>query len=92
MLTTCVYYMHYYTDRPNIYCLCILFPSGYFWRHECQGSTVLVVRLDRVLVLISDAEIYKLYGAEIFFILNQNVLRFQVSMNDALLVNVVHAF
>ena len=92
MLATCVYYMHYYTDCPDIYCLCILFPSGNLWRHECQGSTVLVVRLDRVLVLVSDAEIYKLDGAEIMFILNQNVLRFQVSVNYALLVNVVHAF
>ena len=92
MLTTCVYYMHYYTDRPNINRLCVLFPSGNLWRHECQCSTVLVVGLDRILVLISDAEIYELYGAEIIFVLNQNVLRFQVSMNNALLVNVVHAF
>jgi hypothetical protein len=92
VFTSRVNEMHYNTDCPNVYSFCILFTSCDFRCHECESSTILILSFCWVCILITYTKIYKLDGAKIILVLNQNILRFQISMNNALLMNIIYTF
>eukprot|EP00356_Strombidium_inclinatum_P005291 CAMPEP_0170482808 /NCGR_PEP_ID=MMETSP0208-20121228/2660_1 /TAXON_ID=197538 /ORGANISM="Strombidium inclinatum, Strain S3" /LENGTH=161 /DNA_ID=CAMNT_0010755679 /DNA_START=1519 /DNA_END=2004 /DNA_ORIENTATION=- len=82
--------MHDDTQGPDIYALGVLFAVGHFRSHEGEGATILIVVVS-YLILLAQPEIDELDRTQIVDVLNKDVLRLQISVNDALGVDVLHA-